>query len=89
MANAKTKPAGAGRPGGMTSLEIRAALILKGKLVSDIARFLGVHRTMVSQVVNRRTRTEYVRAAVASALGLTIEEVFGADGGDEKTTIAR
>jgi len=73
----------------MTSLEIRAALILKGKLVSDIARFLGVHRTMVSQVVNRRTRTEYVRAAVASALGLTIEEVFGADGGDEKTTIAR
>jgi lambda repressor-like predicted transcriptional regulator len=62
--------------------EIRAARIyywlrLKGTSAAEIGRGLGVTRRMVSYVILGVRRTEHIRQAVAAALGMDYQKVWG------------
>jgi transcriptional regulator with XRE-family HTH domain len=66
----------------MMKNEKRAAWIyyrlrLKGLLAKDVARAAGVSRRMVTYVINGKQKSHLVRAAVAEALGLAYEKVWG------------
>ena len=61
----------------MTRNEIRAALLLKGVTLTAIAQECGVSTASVSRVIARQTTSQRIRAAVAAAIGLPEEEVFG------------
>jgi len=61
----------------LTYRERKAALVLKGVSLSDIARELGVSQQHVSQVVAGARRSPRVEEAVARAIGQSPEWIFG------------
>ena len=60
----------------MTIKEIKIAMIIKDITIAAIADSIGVHRPHVSMVVHGKLKTPRIQAAVAKAIGLTVEEVF-------------
>lgn len=60
----------------MTPRERKAALVLRGIVMSDIARALDVAAAHVSLVVSGDRRSPRVEQAVADAIGLPIEDLF-------------
>ena len=63
----------------LTRRERKAALVLKGVSLSDIARELGVSQQHVSMVVAGIRRSPRVEEAVAAAIGRPIRQVFAAE----------
>lgn len=61
----------------MTGKEIRAALLLKNKYLTDIARENNVSKQFVSNVVNGHKRNSKVEYAVCRALGEPYHKVWG------------
>ncbi len=60
----------------MTPRERKAALVLKGRTMAEIARALKVEQGHVSQVVGGKRRSPKVEQAVAVAIGRPVSEVF-------------
>lgn len=56
--------------------QIKAQLILAGITHKQIAESLGVQRPSVSEVVGGLKKSKRIRAAVARALGTTIEALW-------------
>ena len=61
----------------MTGKEIRAALLLKNKNLTDIAKEEKVSKQLVSNVVNGHKRSSKVQFAVCRALGQPYHQVWG------------
>lgn len=61
----------------MTPRQIRAQLLLSNRTTVSIARKLGVSRQLVSHVIHRRLDNSRVRAAVADAIGVAYQVVWG------------
>ena len=61
---------------GLTSAEIKAALLLRGISQTEIAEASGVERSRVSEVINGRRTTRRIREAVAKALGRDVEAIW-------------
>lgn len=64
----------------MTANEIKAKLAMLGITQAEIAREQGVSRCVINAVVHNRLRTKRHRAAVAKAIRLPFDEVWGSTG---------
>lgn len=60
----------------MTPRAIRAELILRGVLQQDIAARLHVNHSAVANTIAGRIKSERIRAAVARAIGRSVDEVW-------------
>ena len=68
----------------MTPNQIRALLQLKGTKQVDIAHQAGVHRALVSQVINgyngsrksTKAKTEEIKKIIAAEFGIDQQEIF-------------
>jgi lambda repressor-like predicted transcriptional regulator len=61
----------------MTPREIRAHLILNGVKVTEIAKQLGVNQSAVSLIITQRQNSQRIQEAVAKAINLPFEKVWG------------
>ena len=60
----------------MTRQEIKAALILKGISMAEIARKFKVQPTVVSQIVAGRSRSARIQKHMAKLLGKKVKEIW-------------
>jgi lambda repressor-like predicted transcriptional regulator len=60
----------------MTPQEIKGHLVMKNIKSRDIARRLGVTDGAIHQVIYGYRKTEYVRRAIADAVGKTVAELW-------------
>ena len=60
----------------MTRQEIKAALILKGISMAEIARKFKVQPTVVSQNVAGRSRSARIQKHMAKLLGKKVKEIW-------------
>jgi len=63
----------------MTPNDRKAELVRRGLTGADIARRLGVSRTLVHDVLHDRRQSAAVRDAIAKAIGRPVEEVFATE----------
>lgn len=57
--------------------KVKALMILEGISQTDIANQLGVKRCTVSGAVNGLRKSRHVQRAIATALGVDYEELWG------------
>lgn len=62
---------------GLTAIDIRIALIRKGKPMSQIAHDIGANYSHACCVMRGEEETPYIRRGIAAALDLSYEEVWG------------
>lgn len=68
---------------------LKLAIVQSGSTQRDIAAAVGLHPSRFSLIVNGLRCDDETRAAIASALGRTVEELFpGHDGASEQPTRA-
>jgi lambda repressor-like predicted transcriptional regulator len=60
----------------MNALEIRMSLREKGFYLADIARGVGVSRSMICKVVDGSAKSRHVAESVARLLGKTVDELW-------------
>jgi len=56
--------------------QIKYALNMRGSSLAQVANFLGLSQSTVTQVSQGRGRSRRVESALASALGTTPEQLF-------------
>lgn len=56
--------------------EIRAALILRGITISDVARQLNCSVAAVSMVISGTSKSQRIMEAVAAAIGKKVREIW-------------
>lgn len=61
-----------------TAREIKLLLVMHDVNLAQVAREIGVTRSMVSQVACLKKRSPRVEAALAKRLGQSAEQLFGA-----------
>lgn len=61
------------------SNRIKAYLVALEITMEDIARDVGVTKTLVSYVINGQRHNERVRVAIADRLGKTVEDLWGGE----------
>lgn len=61
----------------MSELEIKIELLKRGISGAEISRRIGCHRTAIYHVIAGRYKSRRVRQAVAEALNLPYEVVWG------------
>ncbi|PYP85877.1 MAG: hypothetical protein DMF61_15055 [Blastocatellia bacterium AA13] len=69
----------------MTSLEIKFLVYKKWGSITAAARELHCSRSQLSYCISRRRISPEVRERLASALGTTVEELFGEPKSDPDT----
>lgn len=57
--------------------KVKALMVLKGVKNLDIAREMHVSKTWVSLVLCGHKRSDRIRKAIADAVGMDVEEVWG------------
>jgi lambda repressor-like predicted transcriptional regulator len=60
--------------------KIKALLILKGIPGAGIARKMNVDRTAIYHVIMGRSKSKRIRKAIAEALDMRVEDLWGEDG---------
>jgi lambda repressor-like predicted transcriptional regulator len=60
----------------MGALQIRMSLREKGFYLADIAKALGVSRSLISKVVDGTTKSRLVAESIATLLDKTLEELW-------------
>jgi transcriptional regulator with XRE-family HTH domain len=64
----------------ITGRKIRALMALTGIRQSDICRLLHVRPASVSMIISGKKTSARIRAAIAQALGVTVEELWPQNG---------
>ena len=61
----------------LSPVDIKIALLRKGISAAEIGRRVGVDRSYVTHTIARRRSSRRIRRAIARAIGLSYEEVWG------------
>jgi lambda repressor-like predicted transcriptional regulator len=67
----------------METNEIKAAMILQGVTTKQIAEGLGITAQAIGPVISGRRSNPRIRAAIAEALGRSVEEIWPVPTGKE------
>lgn len=60
-------------------IDIKIRLLRKGISVREIARRVGVTNPAISYTIHRKVKSRRLRQAIAQAIGLPYEKVWGED----------
>lgn len=61
----------------LTPVDIKIEMLKKGITGGDIGRSIGVTRTAIALVINRKRVSPRLRRAIATAINMPYEEVWG------------